>query len=283
MKIKDLFRQGNPVFSFEFFPPKDDRGVASLFATIKNLRELNPSFVSVTYGAGGSTRRKTVEITKRVKQETAIEAISRTNSPSQRVFLTRRWLPVLPGLAERLDQGIRIGDVGCGSGTVAAQMAQAYPRSHVAGYDLSPESIAIARSRWESLDNLEFHVHPAEAIPTDPGFDLITAFDVIHDLADPLAAMRRIREALRTDGVFLMMEPNLSSDLAENLHPIGAMMYGVSTLHCLTQSLAADGAGLGAAWGSRRAEELAREAGFGSFERLEDISNRFSAFYLLRR
>jgi methylenetetrahydrofolate reductase (NADPH) len=76
MKIKDLFVQGNPVFSFEFFPPKDDAGVVSLFATIKNLRELNPSFVSVTYGAGGSTRRKTVEITKRIKQETGIEAMA---------------------------------------------------------------------------------------------------------------------------------------------------------------------------------------------------------------
>lgn len=76
MKIKDLFGRGKPVFSFEFFPPKDDPGAAALFETIKNLKELRPSFVSVTYGAGGSTRRKTVEITKRIKQEIAIEAMS---------------------------------------------------------------------------------------------------------------------------------------------------------------------------------------------------------------
>ncbi|HWP56280.1 MAG TPA: methylenetetrahydrofolate reductase [NAD(P)H] [Candidatus Acidoferrales bacterium] len=76
MKIKDLFGRGRPVFSFEFFPPKEDAGVTSLFATIKNLRELDPSFVSVTYGAGGSTRRKTIEITKRIKQETGIEAMA---------------------------------------------------------------------------------------------------------------------------------------------------------------------------------------------------------------
>ena len=76
MKIKDLFGKGKPVFSFEFFPPKDDAGVASLFETVKNLKELNPSFVSVTYGAGGSTRRKTVEITKRIKQEIGIEAMA---------------------------------------------------------------------------------------------------------------------------------------------------------------------------------------------------------------
>jgi len=76
MKIKELFDKGKPVFSFEFFPPKDDAGVESLFETVKNLKELNPSFVSVTYGAGGSTRRKTVEITKRIKQEIGIEAMA---------------------------------------------------------------------------------------------------------------------------------------------------------------------------------------------------------------
>src|SRR5262245_61657059 len=76
MRIKDMFGRGGPVFSFEFFPPKDDAGIVNLFATIKSLRELDPSFVSVTYGAGGSTRRKTVEITKRIKQETGIEAMA---------------------------------------------------------------------------------------------------------------------------------------------------------------------------------------------------------------
>jgi methylenetetrahydrofolate reductase (NADPH) len=76
MKIKDLFGAGRPVFSFEFFPPKDDPGVAILFETVKNLKELDPSFVSVTYGAGGTTRRKTVEITKRIRQELGIEAMS---------------------------------------------------------------------------------------------------------------------------------------------------------------------------------------------------------------
>lgn len=76
MKIKELFDRGNPVFSFEFFPPKDDAGITSLMETVKNLQDLHPSFVSVTYGAGGSTRRKTIEITKRIKQELGIEAMS---------------------------------------------------------------------------------------------------------------------------------------------------------------------------------------------------------------
>ena len=76
MKIKELFDRGNPVFSFEFFPPKDEAGITSLMETVKNLQDLDPSFVSVTYGAGGSTRRKTIEITKRIKQELGIEAMS---------------------------------------------------------------------------------------------------------------------------------------------------------------------------------------------------------------
>lgn len=212
----------------------------------------------------------------------AVAAIERANSPSQRVFLTGRWLGAVPGLAERLEGGIDVADIGCGSGTAALLMAQAYPRSLVRGFDPSRLSIAAARRRGEGVENLEFHELGAEEIPVEPGFDLITAFDVIHDLADPLAGLARIREALRTDGMFIMMEPNMSSDLAENLHPLGAMMYGVSTLHCLTQSLARGGAGLGAAWGSARAEEMARAAGFGSFQELEEIGNRFSRFYLMR-
>ena len=96
-------------------------------------------------------------------------------------------------------------------------------------------------------------------------------------------AQARIREALAPDGVFLMMEPNASSDVAGNLDTDGALLYGVSTLYCMTQSLALGGAGLGAAWGRERANRLAAEAGFGRFEHLESISNRFSAFYLLTR
>ncbi len=214
--------------------------------------------------------------------ERMARGIDRGNSPSQRVFLTTRWLPAVPGLTERLEQGIRIADVGCGAGTAAILMASAYPNCEVHGFDVSEESIVLARERAEGISNLEFHIAAAEAIPTEPGFDLVTSFDVIHDLADPAAALRRIRQALRPGGVYLMMEPRASSQLENNLHPRGALLYGISTLHCMTQSLAQGGAGLGTAWGAEKAEEMAREAGFSSFRLLEKISNRFSNFYLLR-
>jgi 2-polyprenyl-3-methyl-5-hydroxy-6-metoxy-1,4-benzoquinol methylase len=213
---------------------------------------------------------------------TIIRGIDRGNAPSQRIFLTSKWLPAIAGIVDRLEHGIRVADVGSGSGTAAILMASAYPNSEVVGYDISGDSVAVARSRSEDIPNVEFHGYTAEDIPTEPGFDLVTTFDVIHDLADPMAGLTRIKEALRSDGAYLMMEPNASSDLENNLNDRGALLYGISTLHCMTQSLAVKGAGLGAAWGGEMAKDYAIDAGFSSFERLDEISNRFSAFYLLK-
>ena len=215
--------------------------------------------------------------------DAAVRGIDRAHRSSQRTFLVSKWLPAVPGLLDLLEDGTRVADIGCGSGTAAVLIGEAYPNCEVVGFDVSAASVAVARSRAEGVDNVEFFERDVEEIPTDPPFGLITSFDVIHDLSDPLAGMRRIRRALSEDGLYLMMEPNASSKLEENLTPRGAMLYGTSTLHCLTQSLAVGGAGLGAAWGRQRAEALAEEAGFGSFQPLEDITNKFSAFYLLRR
>ncbi|HZD22468.1 MAG TPA: class I SAM-dependent methyltransferase, partial [Acidimicrobiia bacterium] len=213
--------------------------------------------------------------------ETIIRGIDRGNAPSQRVFLVAKWLPAVPGLVAKLEEGANVADIGCGGGTAAILMAQAFPRSIVTGFDVSAESLELARSRSEGVDNVSFKKSSADAIPLEPPYDLVTAFDVIHDLADPLAALVRIRESLAPDGRFLMMEPNLSSHLEENLHDLGAMVYGISTLHCMTQSLAQGGEGLGAAWGREMAKDYAGRAGFASIEELKDITNRFSAFYLL--
>jgi SAM-dependent methyltransferase len=211
-----------------------------------------------------------------------IRGIDRGNGPSQRVFLVKRWLPAVPGLIERLETGARVADVGCGTGTAAILMAESFPNSEVNGFDVSAESLDVARSRANGLPNVGFQRHGAGDFPTDPPFDLITTFDVIHDLADPLGGLTRIRQALTPDGLYLMMEPNASSKLENNLNDRAALLYGVSTLHCMTQSLAAGGEGLGAAWGREQAEDYARRAGFTSFQPLEDITNKFSAFYLLK-
>lgn len=210
-----------------------------------------------------------------------VTGLDRGNAPSQRIFLVRKWLPAVPGLIQYLESGIRVADIGCGSGTAAILIAEAFPESQVEGYDVAEESLKLARARSAHLDNVAFHSAGAGEVPVDPGFDLITTFDVIHDLVDPLGGLRRIREALRPGGRYLMMEPNASSSLEDNLDDRGALLYGLSTLHCMTQSLASGGAGLGAAWGEDRAREMTEAAGFTGFERLADISNRFSAFYLL--
>ena len=209
-----------------------------------------------------------------------VRGIDRGNSPSQKTFLVGRWLPAVPGLVDRLRDGVRVADIGCGTGTAAALMATAFPNSQVTGFDVSAPSLQLARER-APVPNLEFVEASAESIPLEPTFDLITTFDVIHDLADPMAGLARIREALSQNGQYLMMEPNVGSHLEDNLHDRGALLYGVSTLLCMTQSLAIGGEGLGAAWGREMAEDYARRAGFGSFTPLEDITNKFSAFYLL--
>jgi SAM-dependent methyltransferase len=213
----------------------------------------------------------------------AVEAIDRANSPGMRVLLTRKWLPVLPELVKRLEQGARVADIGCGSGTSTLTLAKAYPRSEITGYDIDATALGRARSaaEREGLANARFEQRSAEDLPREPRLDFVTAFDVVHDLARPRVVLRRIRESLAPDGTFLLVEPAAGDSLAENLNPSGALLYSVSTLYCMTVSLSQGGEGLGAAYGPKRAEALCREAGFGSFRRLE-IDNPFNAFFEVR-
>ncbi|CAN5867075.1 class I SAM-dependent methyltransferase [soil metagenome] len=207
-----------------------------------------------------------------------VAGIDRANSPGIRILLTRRWLPTMPDVVDRLERGGRVVDIGCGSGTAAVTMATAYPDTEVLGVDIDELSIERARSRSSDVPNITFVTGDASELPADPPFDLVTAFDVVHDLPQPRATLLAVRGALAPGGVFLMMEPNVADDLEDNLNSRAALLYGVSTMFCMTQSLAQGGAGLGAAWGPSQAKELCREAGFGSFQRLP-IDNPFSAFY----
>ncbi len=212
--------------------------------------------------------------------EDMVEGIDRANGPGTRILLTRRWLPAMPQMVETLERGGRVADVGCGSGTAALALAQAFPRSVVTGYDVDLRSIERARAAASEtgLANVRFERVAAESLPTRPGFDLVLAFDVIHDLVNPRAALRRIRLSLRPAGSFLLVEPAAGDSLEENLDAHGALLYALSTLHCTTVSLAHGGEGLGAAWGPKRAEALCRQAGFTRFRRLA-IENPFHAFY----
>ncbi len=210
-----------------------------------------------------------------------VAGLDRSNSPAIRVLLARRWLPSIPELITRLESGIRVADIGCGSGTAALTMARAYPSSTVLGYDVDARAIERANRQAQAsgLTNISFEVLTGELIPS--GFDLITTFDVIHDLSDPYAVLVRIKEALNPGGTYFMMEPNAASTLSGNINPRGTLLYGVSVLYCLPVSQVGNGTGLGAAWGPVKAEALCRRAGFTQFRRL-DIDNPFSAFYEVR-
>jgi SAM-dependent methyltransferase len=231
-----------------------------------------PRVVEATRHGGGVAYREYDDI--------VVAGIDRLNGPSYRHLLTRRWLRALPDVVARLEAGAAVADVGCGSGQAVVAMAEAYPASRFFGYDLDERSIVRANSRAAAanVDNAWFEVRPAEEIPTEPGFELITTFDVVHDLASPDDCLRRIHAALTPGGTYLLMEPRVAPDLEDNVGDRSALVYGLSTLFCMTQSLAEGGPGLGMAWGPRRAEESCRRAGFSSFEELP-IDNPFSAFY----
>jgi len=178
-------------------------------------------------------------------------------------------LPLVPGLDEALARGIDVLDVGSGSGRVIHSLAERFPRSRFTGYELSAEAVAEARAGAAALglDNTRFEVRDVADLAVRRAFDLVTAFDAIHDQARPEAALRAVAAALREDGVFLMQEIRASSRLEEDaLLPLAPFLYTVSCLHCTSVSLAAGGSGLGAMWGAEAASRMLEQAGFAKLE-----------------
>lgn len=206
-----------------------------------------------------------------------VTGIDRGNRPSMTVLLTRRWLPTMPDIVDRLRAGGKVADIGCGSGAAVAAIADAFPQTEVFGFDISVDSVARARIST-SAANASFVIAGPEALDDHGPFDLVTALDVIHDLASPQDALESIRASLTPGGTLLMMEPRIAASPADNRNDRAALLYGISTFHCMTQSLAVGGAGLGAAWGKEAARELCTAAGFTTFEELP-IDNPFSSFF----
>jgi SAM-dependent methyltransferase len=174
-------------------------------------------------------------------------------------------LPLVPGLVDRLEAGIDVADFGCGSGYAACVMARAFPESRVAGFDFSEEAIAAARHQADEwgLANVRFEVRDLTDLSMPASFDFVTTFDAIHDQAAPDRVLAAIAESLRDDGVYLCVDIAASSNLEDNVdHPLGSFLYTISTMHCMTVSLALDGMGLGTAWGEQKAIEMLTAAGF---------------------
>ena len=192
-------------------------------------------------------------------------------------------LPLVPGLTERLHAGIDVADIGCGQGHAMNLMAAAFPNSRFTGYDFADEAIGAARSEAAraGLTNATFELRDVTEIGVTAGYDLVTAFDAIHDQAHPARVLAAIASALRDDGVFLMADVKASSHPDENLDlPWGPLLYTLSTMHCMTVSLALNGAGLGTVWGEQVALAMLGEAGFARVEIRQLDADPFNNYYV---
>jgi len=187
--------------------------------------------------------------------------------PGYVAHLVEAWLPALEGVVPKLEAGARVADVGCGHAASTVLMAAAYPRSSFVGADYHEGSIAVARRRAEEAGvtaNTTFVAVDALDLAGD-GFDLVTMFDCLHDMGDPVGAARRIRASLAPDGVFMLVEPRAGDHVEDNLNPLGRVFYGASALICTPSSLAQPGrAAIGTQAGPARITAVLHEAGFRS-------------------
>lgn len=195
-------------------------------------------------------------------------------------------LPLVPGLTERLREGIDVADVGCGQGHAVNLMAQEFPNSRFTGYDFAAEAIEAGRAEAARLrlSNANFARRDVTELGVTDRYDLITAFDAIHDQAQPARVLSGIATALCADGVFFMVDAKASSHVHENLDlPWAAFLYTLSTMHCMTVSLALGGTGLGTVWGEQVAVVMLRDAGFTQVEVKEIEADPFNNYYVATR
>jgi SAM-dependent methyltransferase len=194
-------------------------------------------------------------------------------------------VPLLGG-TEPFESGIDVADVGCGSGLALAILGEAFPASRFVGYDFGEEGVAAARARaaQAGLTNVEFEVRDAAELGETDRFDLVTTFDAIHDQSRPRDVLAGINQALRPGGTYLCVEPKASSCLHENHElPMAPLVYTISTMHCMTVSMAYGGPGLGTAWGEQMAIEWLGDAGFVEVESTGIRDDRSNAYYLSKK
>ncbi len=190
--------------------------------------------------------------------------------PGYNASLVPEWLPALDGVVGKLEAGALVADIGCGHGSSTILMAQAFPQSTFVGSDYHEGSVQTARQRAQSAgvaDRVRFEVAPAAAY-SGSGYDLVTMFDCLHDMGDPVGAARHVRSTLKPDGTWMIVEPRAGDRVEENLNPVGRAYYGFSTLLCTPASLSQDvGLALGAQAGEARIRDVIGTGGFTRFRR----------------
>ncbi len=214
-----------------------------------------------------------------------VEAIERMFQPGYETWVAGQWLPAVPDIHQRLQAGAEAAEVGCGAGQCLIPVALVFTNSRFIGYDTDSTSVGRARQKAAQTgiaNRVYFEQLAAESLAPSERFDLVMAFNCIHDMAHPRAALAAIGRALKPTGALLWSEADASDRLEENINPRGRTLYAASTMHCMTVSLAHDGEGLGAVVGENRARMMAEEAGFSSFQRLP-IKNPFHQVFLVRR
>jgi 2-polyprenyl-3-methyl-5-hydroxy-6-metoxy-1,4-benzoquinol methylase len=189
--------------------------------------------------------------------------------PGYNANLIGSWLPALDGVAEKLERGVAVADVGCGHGASTVLMARAYPKSRFTGFDYHAPSIERARKAAEEngvSGNTKFEVASAKAYPGK--YDLVAFFDCLHDMGDPVGASAHVRQSLAPDGTWMIVEPFAHDQLSANLNPVGRVFYAASTLVCTPASLSQEvGLGLGAQAGEAKLRQVVTAGGFTRFRR----------------
>ena len=190
--------------------------------------------------------------------------------PGYKANLLSTWLPALDGVVEKLERGARVADVGCGYGSSTVIMARAFPNSEFVGYDFHDASIEEARKHAAGLPNVRFEVAKAQDYE-GRNFDLVCMFDALHDMGDPVGAVRHIAGSLAEGGKVMLVEPMAGDKLEDNLHPVGRIFYAASTNFCVPASLGQEvGAALGAQAGQKRLEAVLREGGLSNVRRASE-------------
>ena len=204
--------------------------------------------------------------------------------PGYTASLISTWLPALDGVAAKLRNGALVADIGCGYGASTLLMAAEYPQSTVIGSDYHAESIVAARKRAaeQGLNGrAQFEVASAQTFTGGP-FDLVTTFDALHDMGDPLGAARHVRQQLADGGTWMIVEPFAGAAIGDNLNPVGRVYYSFSTFLCVPNALSQEGGySLGAQAGEEPMRRIATDAGFGTFRRVAETP--FNIVYEARR
>ncbi|HEV3053939.1 MAG TPA: class I SAM-dependent methyltransferase [Solirubrobacteraceae bacterium] len=201
------------------------------------------------------------------------EGCERFFRPGYNAHLIGEWLPALDGVVAKLEQGALVADVGCGHGASTILMAEAFPNSTFVGSDYHDGSIETARKRAQEAglaDRVSFEVAPAAAYGGS-GYDLVTMFDCLHDMGDPVGAARHVHSTLKPDGTWMIVEPNAGDRVEDNLNPVGRAYYAFSTLLCTPASLSQEvGLALGAQAGEKRIGEVVQTGGLARFRRVAE-------------